>query len=228
MGGSGSKGGEPKPKYCCHTPLPIDNVPYNGPGQAYLVCQVRVKMSSNGKLFILQVDLYIVTVACLSNLTLSNVLLLTSRSIWLSKNIFDNCFLVNIFHSALFSIILQCCLSVCSAICRSVMLPVVLWCHLCGVVCALSFCSTVYNMLLSWNLRCITYLFIVTFGFTGGQPMVTADIDSYYPMLVQYCQEGYLLTTFYRVPFAGQMSGFGSVVVPYQAVFCKPDDGSVM
>ncbi|XP_031555964.1 raftlin-like [Actinia tenebrosa] len=113
MGGSGSKDGEPKPKHCYHSPLPIDNAPYNGPRQAYLLCKVQVKMSSN-----------------------------------------------------------------------------------------------------------------VTFGFTGGRPMVTADIDSYYPMLVHYCQQGYLLTTFYRVPFVAQMSGFASVVVPYEAIFCKPADGS--
>jgi hypothetical protein len=50
MGGSSSTQGEQKPKYCCHSPLPVDDVPYGGPQQAYLLCQVSVKMSSNGKL----------------------------------------------------------------------------------------------------------------------------------------------------------------------------------
>jgi hypothetical protein len=67
----------------------------------------------------------------------------------------------------------------------------------------------------------------VSFGFSGGRPMVTADIDSYYPMLIQYYQQGYLLDTFYRVPFVGQMAGFGSVLVPYEAIFSKPADGLV-
>lgn len=69
------------------------------------------------------------------------------------------------------------------------------------------------------------FFFLVTFGFSAGRPMVTTNIDSYYPMLMQYYQQGYLLHTFYRVPFVAQMSGFGSVVMPYEAIFSKPSDG---
>ncbi|KAK3734490.1 hypothetical protein QZH41_008198, partial [Actinostola sp. cb2023] len=70
-------------------------------------------------------------------------------------------------------------------------------------------------------------LFSVTFGFSGGRPMVTTNIDSYYPMLMQYCQQGYQLSTFYQVPYAAQTSGFTSVVMPYEAMFSKLADGSL-
>jgi len=57
--------------------------------------------------------------------------------------------------------------------------------------------------------------------------MVTSNVDNYYPMLAQYCQQGYMLNTFYRVPFVGQ-AGFGSVTMPYEGMFSKPTDGYVL
>ena len=54
--------------------------------------------------------------------------------------------------------------------------------------------------------------------------MVTTNIDSYYPILAQFIQQGYDLNTFYRVPGAQRMSGFASVSMSFEAIFTRPAD----
>ncbi|XP_032222596.1 uncharacterized protein LOC5521606 [Nematostella vectensis] len=66
----------------------------------------------------------------------------------------------------------------------------------------------------------------VSFGFSAGRPMVSSNIDSYYPTLAQFYQQGYIMNTFYNLPMAVQQSGFAKMTANYEAIFSKPGDGS--
>ncbi|EDO49209.1 predicted protein [Nematostella vectensis] len=68
--------------------------------------------------------------------------------------------------------------------------------------------------------------FPVSFGFSAGRPMVSSNIDSYYPTLAQFYQQGYIMNTFYNLPMAVQQSGFAKMTANYEAIFSKPGDGS--
>lgn len=62
----------------------------------------------------------------------------------------------------------------------------------------------------------------LSFSFTQT-PMVTSNIDTYYPLLAARYAEGYRLLSFYRIPGQMQAQGFFSttVAVGFQGIFCR-------
>lgn len=58
-------------------------------------------------------------------------------------------------------------------------------------------------------------------NFIAGQPAVTSDVDTYYPTLARYQEQGYDLHTFYHIQGLAKTSGFREATVPYVAVFSK-------
>ncbi|XP_076468305.1 uncharacterized protein LOC143299081 [Babylonia areolata] len=61
----------------------------------------------------------------------------------------------------------------------------------------------------------------MTFSFTHS-PMVTSNIDSYYPLLAGMYGQGYRLLSFYRIPGQQQQQGLFSmsVALGFQGIFC--------
>lgn len=61
-----------------------------------------------------------------------------------------------------------------------------------------------------------------TFSFSST-PMVTSNIDTYYPMLAQQYAQGYRLLSFYRIPGQIQQQGIfsSSVAIGFQGIFCR-------
>ncbi|XP_013403485.1 uncharacterized protein LOC106168830 [Lingula anatina] len=59
--------------------------------------------------------------------------------------------------------------------------------------------------------------------FTHGHNMISTNIDSYYPALAQPYQQGWRMTTFYRIPGVAQQQGLFStaVNVPFQGIFVR-------
>ncbi|KAK7465237.1 hypothetical protein BaRGS_00037607 [Batillaria attramentaria] len=62
----------------------------------------------------------------------------------------------------------------------------------------------------------------MTFSFTQS-PMVTSNIDSYYPVLAAQYAQGFRLLSFYRIPGQVQQQGFfnPSVAAGFQGIFCR-------
>ena len=66
----------------------------------------------------------------------------------------------------------------------------------------------------------------VDFNFEPGKhirmAIVSTNIDSYYPILAQAYNEGWRLTSFYRVPMAQQQAFMSTTVkIPFQGIFTK-------
>mgnify|MGYP002803954124 FL=1 len=59
-------------------------------------------------------------------------------------------------------------------------------------------------------------------GATAGKTAVTSNVDTYYPTLASYLQQGYSLNTFYRVPGSSSLAGFGAAQVPFEALYSRP------
>ncbi|XP_076467524.1 uncharacterized protein LOC143298543 [Babylonia areolata] len=62
----------------------------------------------------------------------------------------------------------------------------------------------------------------VTFSFMSS-PMLTSNIDNYYPLLAAQYAEGYRLLSFYRIPGQQQLQGFfsTSMALGFQGIFCR-------
>ncbi len=59
-------------------------------------------------------------------------------------------------------------------------------------------------------------------GVSAGNTAVTSNVDTYYPTIAGYLQQGYTLNTFYRVPGSSSMAGFGQAKVPFEALYSRP------
>lgn len=62
----------------------------------------------------------------------------------------------------------------------------------------------------------------MSFSFTQT-PMVTSNVDAYYPILASQYAKGFRLLSFYRIPGQSQVQGFfsTSVAVGFQGIFCR-------
>ena len=59
-------------------------------------------------------------------------------------------------------------------------------------------------------------------GTTAGKTEVTSNVDTYYPALASYLEQGYSLNTFYQVPGSFSSGGFGATQVPFEALYSRP------
>ncbi|XP_013403484.1 raftlin-like [Lingula anatina] len=69
----------------------------------------------------------------------------------------------------------------------------------------------------------VTFQNNMAFNFSPGQNMISTNIDSYYPALAQPYQQGWRMTSFYRIPGVAQQQGLFStaVNVPFQGIFVR-------
>ncbi|XP_028392812.1 uncharacterized protein LOC114517323 [Dendronephthya gigantea] len=59
-------------------------------------------------------------------------------------------------------------------------------------------------------------------GFSAGKTALTSDLDSYYPTITGYFEQGYTLNTFYRVPGVVVQAGFRQMQIPFEALYSRP------